>query len=234
MKTDGPPLPSSTTGSRTTGDATAGSTAGGTSSTDTATTRGAPTTSIDSHGIVAIDGTGDATVALPARVGRPAIVHAHYAGAPTPAHGPGVRATSFVVSALDAHGLRTATLANSLGPYDGTFPVGFVDRHDDPTTSLRIKTSGPWHLDVASPRLAARLDQPGVRGNGDAVLLYTGRATPARVAIGASPFVVSVFDRSAQRVLLRGTGPFQGVTTLPAGPAFVTVTATGNWSMRLG
>ena len=47
--------------------------------------------------------------------------------------------------------------ASSLGTYNGTVPVGFVDPADNPTTRLRVITSGAWQLDIASAALAPPL-----------------------------------------------------------------------------
>ena len=119
--------------------------------------------------IAAVDGTDTTTMPIPANVGRPAIVHAKYDGA-----------ASFVIRALDARGRRIATLARSLGPYDGTFPVGFVNQSGNPVASLQVDTTGPWHLDITKPVLAPELSGRGVSGHGDAVLAYKGPAVSAQ------------------------------------------------------
>jgi hypothetical protein len=174
--------------------------------------------------ITAVEGDGPATFAIPDGVGLPAIVHAQYGGD-----------DNFVVTALDARGRQVAVLANSLGAYDGTFPVGFVDATANPTTQLHVETTGPWHLDLADPALAPALTAPGVSGTGDAVLGYTGPAVSARFSfLGASPFRVDTYSRGRVTILLSAVGPYEGDIALPAGPAFVSVTAAGNWSIRLG
>src|SRR5947207_904379 len=84
--------------------------------TTTSTLPPAPSsTSVSSaNGVVTIKGRGERTVALPASIKVPAIVHAHYSGE-----------ESFLISGVDSRAHRIAVLASSLGPYDGTFPVGF-------------------------------------------------------------------------------------------------------------
>jgi hypothetical protein len=174
--------------------------------------------------ITAVDGDGPATFAIPARVGLPAIVHAQYDGD-----------ANFAVTALDAEGRQLAVLANSLGAYDGTFPVGFVDATAFPTTQLHVETTGPWHLDLAEPALAPALTAPGLSGTGDAVLAYTGPAAAARFSfLGTSPFRVDTYSRGRVTILVSAVGPYVGAIALPAGPAFVSVTAAGDWSIRLG
>jgi hypothetical protein len=178
-------------------------------------------------GVVAsIQGDGDATVALPASVGVPAIVHAQYNGA-----------GKFVVAAGDAHGHFLSIAAQSFGNYDGTFPVGFVDQHNAPTGSLNVAAAGAWRLDVTEARFAPRLAGAGVNGVGDAVMSYTGRPVPALVDYpGTSTFTIQTFCSCAHGVvdvLANAVGPYQRLITLPAGPAFISVTAAGDWSMKL-
>lgn len=176
-------------------------------------------------GVVAsIEGNGDGTVVLPASVGLPAIVHAQYGGA-----------TKFVIAAVDAHGHFLGIVAQSVGNYDGTFPVGFVDQHNAPTRSLSVAAAGPWHLDVTEAGFAPRLPQGGVGGVGDAVLSYTGPQVPAVVTYpGTSTFTIQTFAKGIVNVLTDAVGPYQRRITLPAGPAFISVTAAGDWSMKLG
>ena len=173
--------------------------------------------------IAAVDGTDTTTMPIPANVGRPAIIHAKYDGA-----------ASFVVRALDAGGRRIATLARSLGPYDGTFPVGFVNQSGNPVASLQVDTTGPWHLDITKPVLAPELSGRGVSGHGDAVLAYKGPAVSARITFAApSAFAVNVFGNGAVTMLVSTVGPYNGTVAIPAGPALISVTATGDWSMVL-
>jgi hypothetical protein len=174
--------------------------------------------------VTAVTGTGPATVALPATAGHTAIVHAQYDGD-----------GAFVVSSVNAQGQHLAVLAQSLGSYDGTFPVGFVDQRDNPTASLRVEATGPWHLDIANATLAPELTGAGVSGHGDAVLSYKGPAVTAHVIYpGTSAFEVSTYAGGAVTHLAAAVGPYDRRITLPAGPAFISVTADGDWSMSLG
>ena len=174
--------------------------------------------------LTSVDGAGPATVAIPAAAGRPVIVHAQYDGA-----------DKFEVDAVDPHGRQLAILATSLGPYLGSFPVGFVDRPDDPTAALRVTTTGAWHLDIANAVVAPPLSGRGESGHGDAVMVYKGPAVTTHLRYaGTAAFIVDVFDNGAQRVLVRTIGPYDGSVALPAGPGFVSVTAAGDWSMSLG
>ena len=85
------------------------------------------------------------------------------------------------------------------------------------------------------PRFSFSSTGRGVSGKGDAVLSYTGPAVSAHVIYPAtSAFQVSAFANGAVSILVRTVGPYDGRIRLPAGPAFISVTATGNWSMTLG
>ena len=184
----------------------------------------APTsTSVSSaNRIATVNGRGDRTVALPRSIELPAIVHAHHDGK-----------GSFAVSAIDAIGRRIAVLASALGPYDGTFPVGFVDPANRPTVSLRIVTCGPWQVDIGSARLAPLLGH-GQAGIGDAVLAYRGPAATAHFTYrGRSRVIVNVYERGGLIPLVNTKGPYDGPISLVAGPAFIAVTTTGKWSMSI-
>ncbi|MGO9875585.1 MAG: hypothetical protein ACLPVY_17515 [Acidimicrobiia bacterium] len=173
--------------------------------------------------VAAIDGDGDATVSLPPNVGLPAIVHAQYRGS-----------AKFVVTAVDTNGRFLSIAAQSLGSYDGTFPVGFVDQHNAPTGGLSVATTGRWHLDITEASFAPRLPRPGVSGLGDAVLSYTGPTVRALVTFaGTSTFTIETFANGVVNVLTDAAGPVRRLIVLPPGPAFISVTAAGNWSMKL-
>lgn len=174
--------------------------------------------------LTAVDGRNTSTVPLPDGVGSTAIVHAQYTGT-----------ANFQVTSVDAAGLELAVLARSVGSYDGTFPVGFVNQKASPATGIRVVTTGPWHLDIGDPALAPPLAGRGISGQGDAVLGYTGPQVTAHVTYpGTSALQVSAFANGAVKILVRTAGPYDGRIELPAGPAFISVTATGNWSMTLG
>lgn len=161
---------------------------------------------------------------LPAAIGRPAIVHAQHDGT-----GP------FTVTAVDAGGLPLGVVAQSTAAYSGTFPIGFVDETDHPTSALTITTADAWHLDISNAALAPALSGAGVAGHGDTVLSYLGPAVSAHVtASGGTPFTIHTYDRGVASLLANTVGPYDARVPLPAGPAFISVTAAGDWSMSLG
>jgi hypothetical protein len=69
----------------------------------------------------------------------------------------------------------------------------------------------------------------------DAVLAYTGVAAAAPVSYrGTSTLRIDTYSRGQLAILVRAVGPYEGDIALPAGPAFVSVTAAGKWSITLG
>jgi hypothetical protein len=175
------------------------------------------TTTTIAPGVASVDGDGRQLVVIPASVGVPAIVHARYAGS-----------GSFVATGVDGHGADTKVLAVSLGGYDGTFPVGF----DDAAVAVRVQAAGPWHLDMADAASAPRLGT-GVSGTGDAVLSYVG--PPRRVLLEhpeATRFVLRIYAQDDITVLADREGPYREEVDLPAGPAFLSVSTAGTWSIR--
>jgi hypothetical protein len=160
---------------------------------------------------------------MPASVPLPAIVHAQHAGS----------GGGFAVTGIDSHGRRTTVLASSLGTYNATFPVGFVDPTGNPTTRLRVITSGAWRLDIASAALAPPLGR-GRQGIGDTVLSYRGRGATAHLTYeGHERLIVNVYEHGGVISLVDTKGPYDGSISLIAGPAFIAVTATGKWSMMI-
>ena len=149
-------------------------------------------------------------------------MHAHHVGA-----------DAFAVTGVDSLGHRTSVLASSLGAYDGTFAVGFVDSAHEPTTRLRIFTSGTWQIDIGSAALAPPLGH-GQEGLGDAVVSYRGTGATAHLTYrGRAPLIVNVYENGGLVPLVNTKGPYDGPITLLAGPAFIAVTTTGKWSIIL-
>jgi hypothetical protein len=188
--------------------------------------RVAPTT------VVPLDGTGDRTVGLPGQLPLPLLVHAHHDGA-----------GSFVVSGVDASAKTTQVFASTLGTYDGTFAVGFVDRCATTTAALHVATEGRWHLDVANAKLAPNYDNTrGIAGKGDAVLSYLGGSTSVRITYSGTQsklsalrshdaFAVTTYGAPGPSLLAQSNGAYHGTVVLPRGPVFLTITAHGPWKI---
>jgi hypothetical protein len=186
----------------------------------------APTT------VVPLDGTGDRTIGLPGQLPLPLLVHAHHDGA-----------DSFVVSGVDASSKATQVFASTLGKYDGTFAVGFVDACATPTAALHIATKGAWHLDFANAKLAPQYENAkGVAGRGDAVLSYLGGSTQVRIAYSGTQskepslrshdaFAVTTYGAKGPSLLAQSNGAYHGTVVLPRGPVFIAVTAHGPWTI---
>lgn len=181
----------------------------------------APTSGAVPQTVVPIDGTGDGNVGLPANLTLPLIVHAHHVGN-----------ASFIVRGVDAQGKDTHVLATALGPYDGTFAVGFVDPCNSPTIALHIETKNKWHLDIGDARNSPQY-QGALAGKGDAVLLYVGTASKTSVSYtGGKHFVLTTFGAEGPKLLAESAKPYLGTVSLANGPVFIVVTAEGSWTLR--
>jgi hypothetical protein len=184
---------------------------------------GATTPEPPGRTVVPVDGSGDRNVGLPPTLSLPVIVHAHRDGS-----------GSFIVRGLDAAGNDTQVLATALGAYDGTFAVGFVDACAIPTVGLHVESTGRWHLDIADARLAPGYHAvTGIAGKGDSVLSYVGNAAKARLTFIAAHgrFDVTTYGADGPKLLARSNGAYRATVTLPRGPIFIAVTATGAWTM---
>jgi len=186
----------------------------------------APTT------VVPIDGTDERTIGLPGELPLPLLVHAHHDGP-----------DSFVVSGVDATGKATQVFASTLGKYDGTFAVGFVDACATPTSALHVATKGKWHLDFANAKLAPRFESTtGIAGTGDALLSYLGPSASLRITYAGTRstepslrshdvFTVATYGAKGPHLLVQANGAYHGTVALPAGPGFIAITAHGAWTI---
>ena len=85
------------------------------------------------------------------------------------------------------------------------------------------------------PTLAPELTGSGVAGRGDAVLVYRGPRVKAHITYpGTSEFEISTYAHGSVTMLVTTVGPYNAQIQLPEGPAFISVTAAGVWSMTLG
>ena len=67
------------------------------------------------------------------------------------------------------------------------------------------------------------------------MLGYVGPATTAHLVYpGARTIVVNVYEHGGVVPLVHTKGPYDGPISLLAGPAFIAVTTTGNWSITVG
>lgn len=137
------------------------------------------------------------------------------------------RHDNFIVQGIDGD---QDLLVNVTDPYSGST---LLDANGGNTTQLKVTAHGPWTITLTDIRSAPDLNPGANTGTGDTVLKYLGAAGKATIAGNAAKdnFIVQQYTGSGQELLVNETDPYQGTVPLAAGPALVTVKATGPWSI---
>ncbi len=135
----------------------------------------------------------------------------------------------FGVEAIDGDG---DTLVNTTDPYTGTV---LMDTASGNTTQLQVTAVGPWNITISELQSAPRLNAGANAGSGDAVLLYQGPRGVAAVTGNAEGryFGVSLYTATGRDSLINTTDPYTGSVPLPAGPAVVAMTSSGDWTINV-
>jgi hypothetical protein len=140
--------------------------------------------------------------------------------------------SNFAVWSLDSAMGHNDLLVNTIGNYTGTV---LIDKSSsEQSVSLEITADGPWTVRVASVQSATAWDGTApLAGAGDSVIIYKGKAGAAAVTHdGASNFAIWGYG-SRSDLLINEIGPYTGTVRWMAGPAIFTVTAEGNWTVKL-
>lgn len=161
-------------------------------------------------------GAGAQIVPLPATSG---IVYATHSGA-----------SNFSLTTLNEENEPTGDLlVNTIGSYEGTTAYG-MNLLTASGTSLQIDADGAWTIHIAPLSSAEELTTPA-DGSGDAVYIYSGKASTWNITHhGVSNFTVSEYG-SWDPLLVNEIGTWSGQVPVKRGPAVVTITADGNWSI---
>jgi len=140
--------------------------------------------------------------------------------------------SNFTVWSLDANVNQLDLLVNTIGAYKGT--VLFDKQSGQHTESLQITADGNWTVTLHSIRALRSFDATGATGHGDDVLIYRGNAGAATITHdGSSNFVVWTYGDQTNLVV-NEIGAYGGSVRWTKGPELVTVTADGNWSIKVG
>lgn len=169
---------------------------------------------------VQLSGTGDTVIDLPAGATGGIVVATHN----------GKR--NFAVTVLDANNGSTGELlVNTIGAYSGTTAWGISALGEG--VKLQVMADGAWTFDIR-PMGDAPLVAPA--GTGDAVFLYEGGAASLSAThAGSRNFAVQEETGKAfsMGLLINEIGAYNGTVPLAAGPAVITVTADGGWTLAV-
>jgi hypothetical protein len=170
---------------------------------------------------IVFSGSGDNVVEVQKWSG-PAILRISYAGS-----------SNFVVWNYGADGEKIDLLVNTIGTYEGTRPLDFLD--SEFTTRLQIESSGQWEITIL-PLIQVRTELvPGTfTGNGDDVVYLDG--SPDLLKIDASTaksnFVIWGFGQ-VRDLLVNEIAPYDGVVIVGSGIFILAIEAEGDWSIEV-
>lgn len=166
-------------------------------------------------------GSGDGVVPIPADA-KAGLVAATYSGS-----------SNFVIEGLNTENESSGDLlVNEIGTYTGTTAFGF-GISGKPPVKLKVTASGPWTIKLSPISTAPTLASPA-SGKGDAVYLWTGKATTWAITHqGSSNFVVTNNGSGllGHSLLVNEIGAYTGSVPVKAGPAITTIESDGAWTI---
>jgi hypothetical protein len=170
---------------------------------------------------VSKSGAGKSVVTLPDGV-EVAMVTAEHTGQ-----------SNFALTVLDASNQSTGDLlVNTIGNYSGTTAYG-MNGLGEPV-NLQVEADGQWTVTIKPLAKAPELKLPH-QSEGDGVFRYLGDAAQWELThSGSSNFAVFQYGGVIPGLLANEIGQFEGTVPATAGPAIVTVTADGTWTVSEG
>lgn len=175
---------------------------------------------------ITLSGNGDAVVDIKKWNGA-AIVHITHNGA-----------GHFSVNNYSSDNERIDLLANTIGNYDGTVPLDFLD--DEDTARFEVKADGQWELHVLPFTEMRKENIPGTfEGAGDDVIFIFGSGIPDTLTVDASQtsghFAIWGWGQGRD-LLVNELAPYTGTVLVPAklpsdGVLVLAITAIGKWSI---
>lgn len=158
-------------------------------------------------------GSGDDVVAVETPVGKASVLTFTCEGC----------SGNVVVRSDSSDGL----LVNEIGAYTGSRLVD--EAAGDQTSQVEIQADADWTMSIAD---ASQLPSSGLAatGRGDAVVRFDGDARKVTFTHdGEANFAVSVFSANGTDLAVNEIGTYSGTVPLKP-PAFLEITADGNWT----
>ena len=141
---------------------------------------------------------------------------------------------NFAIQNYDSSGSQIDLLVNTIGNYQGTVPLDFLD--SESTTRLQITASGPWEIDILPINQIRQVNIPGTfTGTGDDIVSLIG-GSPDLLKVDArtasSNFVVYSYG-SSRSLAINEIAPYTGTVILESDVSLLSIQATGPWSIEV-
>jgi len=171
---------------------------------------------------IVLSGSGDAVVDV-AKWEGPALAHVTYQGS-----------RNFIVYNYGADGEKIDLLVNTIGSYEGTRPLDFLE--DEHTTRFQVESSGAWEIQVLPLSEIRRETIAGTfEGQGDDVVLLSG-GTPDLLVIDArradSNFVIWGYG-GRRSLLVNEIAPYDGTVIAGKDTLVLVIEAEGPWQIEV-
>jgi hypothetical protein len=168
-----------------------------------------------------LSGSGDDVVDVDKWDG-PAIARISYSGR-----------SNFVVWNYGTDGDKIDLLVNTVGDYQGTRPLDFLDTEH--TARFQVESSGDWEISILPlSEIRAEVVPSSFTGNGDEVIYLDG--TPDLLRIDASSatsnFVIWGYG-NRRDLLVNDIAPYDGVVIAGSNTAVLVIEAEGDWSIEV-
>lgn len=170
---------------------------------------------------IVLTGSGDSVVGFEKWKG-PALAHIVYTGS-----------GNFVVWNYGPDGEKIDLLVNTIGQYEGTRPLDFMD---DDTVRFEVESSGQWKIEVL-PLDHIRVEEvPGIiEGIGDDVVALIGKE-PDLLKVDASSarsnFVIWGYGKGVD-LLVNEVAPYSGTVVVSRDTFILVIEAEGPWTIEV-
>ena len=172
-------------------------------------------------GATVLEGKGNAVVEFIKPEAGPAIASVRHVGAAT-----------FRLRELHADGTPGNLLVDDTAGYGGIVLVDRPGGDDADTTGFEITADGTWRIVVEPLGAAVHFNESASGFGGDAVVIYTGDSTSARITHeGAGRFTVWSHGLRRSDLLVDVTGPYDDVVPFPRGNRIIELRNGGNWTI---
>jgi hypothetical protein len=172
---------------------------------------------------IILEGAGDNVVDVP-KGDEPMIAKVAYNGG-----------SNFVIWNIDRSGNQMDLLVNTIGAYQGTLPIDFLD--NEQTASFEIKADGAWRIELLTLGKARQSEIPSViQGVGDDViiLINANKADLLKVdaSTASSNFIVYQYS-NVKDLIVNEIAPYTGTVPLKSDVVLLTIKATGPWQLEV-